>query len=98
MDSDKIDKRVRRFINITKWQKTTYINPHEYTLKEWNLRLAEDFDFFVSLIEEFGSDREFRIFSTRKIYRYFQFKDYEYWAMPTTDKPIKIIINRAKIQ
>jgi len=96
------DKKIIWFINITRWQKTDYIRPHEYTMRDWNPRIGEDFDNLVRLIDEIGVDKEFRIFGTVKTFRYLEIKGYEYWVMREMKAVHKsfikiIIINRRKL-
>ena len=70
---------VKNEVKKYKFKKTNYASPHEYII------LGKDnTHFFISLellIQTKGYDKEFRIYSTRKMYRYYNIGKYRYWIM-----------------
>ena len=88
-------RKLKDFIDSQTWKfaKTMSAMPHAYIVKE-----NVDQELFTELalhINRYGTDREFKIFKHRKIYRYWDYGDDEYWVM--TDKQGNDeIINRAK--
>tara|TARA_R100000278_G_scaffold8224_1_gene10355 strand:+ start:626 stop:979 length:354 start_codon:yes stop_codon:yes gene_type:complete len=72
-----------------KFKKTKYAKPHEYIILD-----EKNTHFFISLellIQTKGYDKEFRIFKTRKMYRYYNIGKYRYWIMQD-------VCNRALIE
>ena len=71
-----------------KFKKTKYAKPHEYIILD-----NTNTHFFISLellIQTRGYDKEFQIFKTKKMYRYYNIGAYRYWIMQD-------VCNRAKI-
>lgn len=64
------------------------IAPHEYILKKDNPKLYEELS---KRIQENGFDKEFTLFKTTKVYRYWNFEGYKYWHMAP-------VINREKVK
>lgn len=71
------EQRIKKLISKQRWQKTNYIDAHEYTITYWNLKLKEDFNYFVRTIREYGVSKRF----LRKYYNYLSVDDYEYWVV-----------------
>ena len=70
--------KVRKYINKVKWKEAkTYKKtfPHEYTIREWDKELEEEFEKVVMYIREAGREESF--FGQRYIYLY----GYKYWSM-----------------
>jgi len=89
-----MNKELEDFVNNSKWRfaKTMAKMPHSYIVKEnVDPKLFEE---LVLYIREHGEEREFRIYSHRKMYTYLDYNKYEYWTMGA---PLEetIIINKA---
>lgn len=84
---------IKDYIDSVKWQfaKTMPKNPHEYTVRKWDLDKEEKFVKFINYIRDIGEERSFY----KKKYIYFDFEGYSYWTM---GNPIDetTVINRAK--
>lgn len=75
------DKTLKYTIEKQKWtESTTFktIAPHEYILKKGNPKLFEE---LTKRIQENGFDKEFTIFKTTRVYRYWFFEGYKYWVI-----------------
>ena len=87
-------KEIKEYIGIARWKyaKTMPKHPHEYTVKEWDLKKADMFNKFVVFIREEGYDEYFY----RRKMRYYNIGEYKYWTMGA---PVEktILINRAKL-
>jgi hypothetical protein len=86
---------VRDYISKVRWKfaksygKTA---PHEYTVKEWEEELEEDFDRFVTIIRTYGYAEKY----WSKTHWYFEVDGLKYWTMGFP-LGITIIINRADV-
>lgn len=89
--------KLKEFIKNETWKfaKTMANMPHSYIVKEnVDPKLFEE---LVLYINEHGEEREFKIYSHRKMYTYLDYGEHEYWTMPNLLGEV-ILINRALIK
>lgn len=79
---------ISRFIESQQWTfaKTMADIPHWYCLKR-NCENAEDWLWFVRLMDEYGVEGKFY----GKTYKYFYWGDYRYWMMDPTPEECDLI-------
>lgn len=79
---------ISRFIESQQWifAKTMADIPHWYCLKR-NCENAEDWLWFVRLMDEYGVEGKFY----GKTYKYFYWGDYRYWMMDPTPEECDLI-------
>lgn len=79
---------ISRFIESQQWifAKTMADIPHWYCLKR-NCGNAEDWLWFVRLMDEYGVEGKFY----GKTYKYFYWGDYRYWMMDPTPEECDLI-------
>jgi len=85
-------EQLKKHLLSKRWKKTTTFKtyPHSYSLDfEWESQ--KDFKECYDFIRANGEERVFY----RRLYRYYQIGNFEYWAMKTSDG--KGIINRHSI-
>ncbi len=85
---------MHRFVAERRWQfaKTMPENQHRYTVREWVPDGRDDFERFVVLLRQHGSDEVFR----GRTYRYLDLDGFHYWTMGA---PISqtTVINRKRL-
>jgi hypothetical protein len=87
---------VRAYIDTVRWKfaksygKTA---PHEYTVKEWEPEMENEFERFVTIIRTYGYPEKY----WSKIHWYFEVDGLKYWTMGFP-LDITIIINRADVK
>ena len=83
-----ITSLISRFIESQQWifAKTMADIPHWYCLKR-NCENAEDWLWFVRLMNEYGVEGKFY----GKTYKYFYWGDYRYWMMDPTPEECDLI-------